>query len=187
MTSRNGVTAAVIVVLGAFLVALPDGRASSDEIQEVAVVNFPDLQQVAGTVFVEGPVRHATLQSLKEILVSPVDRERTTRLINGGVLETDGFTSVVLSLNGRTQGKHVRSGTVGAILVPDEETVVRAFDEEGLVQFPLEVSVSLSPEEPSSFASDPKRLTIAFPRYRVLLYNTGNRTATVNLFAYLSN
>ncbi len=46
MTSRIGVAGAVIVVLGSFLVVLPVGSASSDEIQDVAVVNFPDLQQL---------------------------------------------------------------------------------------------------------------------------------------------
>ena len=187
MTSRIGVAGAVIVVLGSFLVVLPVGSASSDEIQDVAVVNFPDLQQVAGTVSVAGPVRHAVLQSLKGILVSPVGPEETTRLMDGGVLETDGFISVVLSLNGRPKGKIVSSGRIGAILIPEQESIARVFEEEGKAQFALEISAALSPEEAGSFASSPKRSTVAFPRYRVWLYNTGERAVTVNLFAYLTN
>ncbi len=187
MTSRIGVAAAVIVVLGASLVALPDGMASSDEIQEVAVVNFPDLQQVAGTVSVKGPILHATLQQVKEVLVSPVEPKKTTRLIDGGILSTDGFTSIVLGLNGRVQGKTFESGTVGAILIPEEESVIRAFDEEGQVQFPLEVTATLTSGASRSFASAQKKVAVAFPRYRVRFYNTSDRTVTVNLFAYLTN
>lgn len=39
----------------------------------------------------------------------------------------------------------------------------------------------------SRFASRPERFTIAFPHYRVLLYNTTDRTVSVNFFDYLVN
>lgn len=158
-----------------------------EEIQRVLVTNFPDLQQVAGTVSVEGPVRHSTLQRVRDILVPPVEPKETGRLIDGGVLMMDGFTSAVLSLNGQAKGKILRSGTAGAILIPEEETVTRAFEEEGMAQFSLEVSASISSGSSRSFASTPVRLTVGFPRYRVHLYNTSDKTVTVALFAYLTN
>ena len=117
----------------------------------------------------------------------PVEPKEIGRLIDGGILTMDGFTSAVLSLNGQAKGKILRSGTVGAILIPEEETVIRAFEEEGLAQFPLEVSASLSTGASRSFASTPVRLTVAFPRYRVRLYNTSDKSVTVGLFAYLTN
>jgi hypothetical protein len=169
------------------LVAMSPVGAQGEEVQLVRVTNFPALQEVAGTVSVEGPVRHATLQRVKEILVPPVEPKETGQLIDGGVVSMDGFTSVVLSLNGQSKGKILRSGSVGAILIPDEEPVIRAFEEEGQAQFPLEVIASLHAGSPRSFASAPSRLTVGFPRYRLRLYNTSDKTVTVNLFAYLTN
>ena len=185
---RKFVVLALILLSGVLLLGqISSVKGQEEEMKRVIVTNFPELQQVAGTVSVEGPVRHSTLQRVKEILVPPVEPKETGRLIDGGVLTMDGFTSAVLSLNGQTKGKILRSGTAGVILIPDEETVARAFEEEGLAQFPLEVSASISSGASRSFASTPVRLIVAFPRYRVRLYNTSDKTVTVNLFAYLTN
>jgi hypothetical protein len=186
---RGRVVVAGLILSSAvlLLVTLSPVGAQGDEVQRVRVTNFPELQQVGGRVAVEGPVRHATLQRVKEILVPPVEPKETGRLIDGGGLSMDGFTSVVLSLNGQAKGKILRSGVVGAIIVPDEETVIRAFEEEGQPQFALEVIASLHAGTPGSFASAPSRLTVGFPRYRLRLYNTSDKTVTVNLFAYLTN
>jgi len=81
----------------------------------------------------------------------------------------------------------VRSGAVGAILVPEEETITTAFDEDGQIQFPLQVSAVLTSLPLRSFASQQERFTVGFPKYRVHLYNTTEKTATVSLFAYLTN
>jgi len=94
---------------------------------------------------------------------------------------------VVLSLSGRGQGKILKPGSVGAILVPDEEAIIHALEEEGQIQFPLEITAPVEPGEARSFASKQIQHTVGFPRYRVLLYNTSDKTATVNLFAYLTN
>ena len=185
---RKLVVLVLILLCGMLLIGpISSVKGQEDEIRRVIVTNFPEMQQVAGTVSVEGPVRHSTLLRVKEILVPPVEPKETGRLIDGGVLMMDGFTSAVLSLNGQTKGKILRSGSAGAILIPDEETVARAFDEEGLAQFPLEVSAPISSGASRSFASTPVRLTVAFPRYRVRLYNTSDKTVTVSLFAYLTN
>lgn len=179
----------VLLALGSgalVLLLLPAGAARSQEIQHVLVTNFPRTQEVSGTVSVEGPVRHARLQRLKEIAVPPVGRRESTRLIDGGMISTDGFTGVVLSLHGQTRGRVLRAGSVGAILIPDEEPVMRAFEDEGVEQFPLEVSAGLEPGEARSFASSPARHTVGFPRYRVRLYNTGDKTVTATLYAYLT-
>jgi hypothetical protein len=185
---RKVVVYALTLLSGLFLLGqISPVKGQEEEIQRVLVTNFPPLQQVAGTVSVEGPVRHATLQRVKEILVPPVEPKEISRLIDGGVVTADGFTSAVLSLNGQAKGKILRSGTVGAILIPEEETVIRAFEDEGQAQFPLEVSASISSGASRSFASTPVRLTVAFPRYRVRLYNTSDKTVTVDLFAYLTN
>jgi hypothetical protein len=181
------VPAVLLLALAVFLGASDAGRAATQEIQRVFVTNFPDIQRVSGTVAVDGPIRHAALVSVREIRVPPVEPKETGRLIDGGVVSMDGFTSVVISLSGQTQGKVVKSGAVGAILIPEEEAITTAFEEDGQVQFPLEVSATLTPLPLRSFASQQARFTVGFPRYRVHLYNTTEKTATVSLFAYLTN
>lgn len=187
MTGKLTVAIA-LVVSGLIVLALPSGSgAASGEVQDVRVTNFPELQQVKGAVAIEGVVRHASLQTLKQILVPPVQPTQTTRLVDAGVIEGDGFTAIVLSLDGSAKGRILRPGTVGAILIPEEESIARIFQEEGLAHFPLEVNVALVPDAPRSFASEPAPFVLAFPRYRVRLYNTAETTVSVNLFAYLTN
>jgi hypothetical protein len=181
------VLAIIVLAAAVILGATPAGSAAAREIQHVFVTNFPEVQRVAGAVTVDGPVRHASLVSIKEIRVPPVDPKETGRLIDGGIVSMDGFTSVVISLSGQTQGKVVRSGAVGAILVPEEETITVAFDEDGQIQFPLQVSATLTSLPLRSFASQQERFTVGFPKYRVHLYNTTEKTATVSVFAYLTN
>jgi hypothetical protein len=180
-------TAAVAFVAMALVFTAPPLSTAQEKLQDVVVTNFPQIQAVNGTVAVEGVVRHATFKQVREVVVTPVEREKTTRLVDGGELVTDGFTSIVLTLNGRLQGKPLESGTVGAILIPDEESVIRAFDDDGQLQFPLEVAATVGSDGDRSFASEQKRVTIAFPRYRVRFYNTSDKTVTVSLFAYLTN
>jgi len=184
---RTALVALTLVAGLAIAGTTPAGRAATQEIQRVFVTNFPDVQWIKGVVSVDGPVRHAMLVSLKEIHVPPVDPKETGRLIDGGVVSTDGFTSVVLSLSGQTQGKVLRSGAVGAILIPEEENITIAFEADGQIQFPLEVNAALASLPFRSFASQQARFTVGFPRYRVRLYNTTEKTATVSLFAYLTN
>jgi hypothetical protein len=161
------------------------GAAATREILDVQVINFPDPQRVRGAVSIEGTVRHAELVRIPDVIVPPVKPTDTTRLITAGTLVADGFTQAVLSVNGITKGDVLKAGSVGAILVPEEEIVVRTFLEAGQIQFPLEATASVGPGSPY-FASTPERRIVAFPRYRVLLYNTTDKTVTANVFAYLT-
>lgn len=185
-TVRPGIRPLAVAALTvAILLALPLD-AVTQEIQHVLVTNFPPVQSVEGTVTIGAPVPLAAQRAARQIVVPPVGRTQTTRLVSAGVLETDGFPSVVLSLYGETKGAVGRSGSVGAILVPDETGIVTAFDEQGLTHFALEtVAPAVSGVTPL-FASNQTRYTIGFGRYRILLFNETDRTVTVDLVAYLT-
>jgi len=186
MSSRVRTTLWILCSAILLALLLPPGRAISQEIQRVLVTNIPEVQRILGTVSVEGPVRHGRLQSFPEIVVPPVEPTSTRRLIPGGTLAADGFTSVVLSLGGQFKLRDFEPGTVGAILIPEEDPILRAFEENGKILFPLEISSTAgSPLDPYFASSQEARL--GFPRYRVFLYNTSDRAATVILFAYLRN
>lgn len=150
------------------------------------MTNFPMTQRVNGAVAVEGVVHQAALTSLREIEVPPVAPTDVRRLIDGGVVPTDGFGAVVLSLAGQPKGMVRQKGQVGAILFPDEEPIVHTFEEKGLIQFPMEVRADV-PVSAANFNSDLQRNMVGFPRYRVMLYNTTDRTVSVDVYAYLTN
>lgn len=177
----------LLAASAALLVLLLPAGAIADAVQSVLITNWPDHWNVKGTVSIEGPVKHARQAAIREIVVPPVSPKETVRLVQGGLLTTDGFTFMVLSLQGQVQGEVYRAGTVGVFLLPDEEPIVKAFDEKGLMQFSQDVSASGVSSVSPYFASAQPRVPIAFPRYRTYFYNTSDKTVTVNLFAYLTN
>lgn len=177
----------VVAVAAVSLLILAGAAPSQDEILSVRVLNFPSTQQVAGSVSVEGVVRHAQMHRLAEVVVPPVRPTETTRLVQAGTIPADGFTSIILSLDGQTRGKVLQSGAIGCILIPDEESVGRAFEDEGLTPFRLDLTAPSVSGASVHFASGSERLTVAFPRYRVLLYNTTDKSASVNVYAYLTH
>jgi len=164
----------------------PAGGAG-EEPRPVRVVNFPAIQQVKGQIGVEGTVRHAALVTLADLVVPPVEPAETGRLIDGGLLQADGFTSVVLSLGARAGGRALRSGSVGVILIPDEEEITRAFEQDAQVLYPIEINAPLTQGAYRMTAAAQSRHTLGFPRYRVRLYNTTDKVVNATLYAYLTN
>lgn len=178
--------AAAAVLAVAVLPASSQVRRDRGEVVPVTVTNFPDLVRVEGTVSVEGPIDHTTLESLTEVIVPPVRRDDFNHLVDAGQVRTDGFATVVLSLVGELKGPGGRSGEVGVILVPEEERVLRALSERGQFLMPLEVTADPNPGTPY-FAGESKRFAVAYPRYRALLYNHGERTVSVTVHAYMTD
>jgi hypothetical protein len=181
---------AVVIALSLFVVILvltPADEIASHKIEQVFVTNFPKVQTIEGRVSLTESIHQTELRTFKDVLVPPVRPHETTRLIDAGVLDTTGFPAVVLSLHGITKGDVTRPGTVGAILFPDEERIQQGFNERGLTPFSLEAAANGVSADTPYFVSAQPRYGIAFTRYRVLLYNTTDKTVTVDLYAYLTN
>jgi hypothetical protein len=177
----------LLLVAAAAFVLSPAGTAIAQDIRSVFVTNFPKTFNISGTVSVDGPVKQAKLAALREVVVPPVNPKDTVRLIQGGIVESDGFAVMVLSLQGQVKGEVFRAGTAGVFLLPDEEPIVHAFEEKGLMQFATEVNAAGVSGAAPYFASTSSRTQVAFPRYRSYFYNTSDKTVTVNLYAYLTN
>ena len=187
MVRRSVLGVLALAGIALLLLFTPSGEVVSQSVRQVFVTNFPDRQTIDGSVSIDGPVELSRLVRIEDITLPPIRREDTTRLLEAGTLEVDGFPSVVLSLHGVVKGHVGRVGTVGVILLPDEPTIQEAFDEHGLMHFYLEAAAGGVSAKTPYFASEQPRHTVAFPRYRVLLYNTTDKTVSVNLFAYLTN
>jgi len=177
-----------ITLAGAVLVLLllPVGQAISSDILQVYITNWPTSQTVKGEMVVTAPVPLATQVSFLEIIVPPVPRNETTRLIEAGTLVTEGFPSIVLSLHGEVRGQAQKTGAVGVILIPDEKSIQDAFDDQGAIHFALETEAAGINSKTPYFASKQPSYTVAFSSYKILLYNTTDKTVTANLYAYLS-
>lgn len=182
---KTWVPAVLLLVFGLFLgLAF---RTLAAELQQVFVENFPELQKIEGKVGVEGVIRHSQLVSREELQVTPSRRNAASDLTPAGVVESDGFTHVVLSLSGEVRDRYFEPGTVGALLVPDVEPVLNALREAGRLDFPLEVAVNVDPKTGSRFASKSTPALLAFPRYRVYLYNTSDKSVEAHLYVYLTH
>jgi hypothetical protein len=183
------VPALILVVVG-ILVFVPGPKAeygSSDSASDVTVTNFPDVQKVEGDVTVKGPLSHARLVRKESIIVPPSRRGDPTQMVQAGEVTTDGFSHVVLSLQGEVADAGYRGGTVGAVLVPDEEPVIRALNQAGRIEFPAEVVAQLVPGTGGYFGSKPTDNVVGFPRYRVYLYNSSGHGVQANLYVYMTN
>jgi hypothetical protein len=185
---RKPVAIALLLVAAAALFVLtPHGAALAEEARSVFVTNFPDVFRIKGTVTVDGPVKQAKYSALREVVVPPINPKDTVRLIQGGIIESDGFSGMVVGLQGQTKGEVYRAGTVGVYLLPDEDAIVKVYEEKGQTPFAFELTVSGVSGASPYFASSGNRLSVGFPRYRTYFYNTSDKTVSVNLYAYLTN
>lgn len=182
-----------LVLLAALVVLLtlfPDeaAPASRDEPTAVSVVNFPRVQRVAldQPVAIEGKVqisRQAQGMSFEETVVAAVPRDDPAKLLSIGTLRTDGYGRLVLSFTGELRGRGA-AGKAGVLLVPDVEEAGRALVE-GRYLLPLHVEQTV-PADAGWTAASSEPLPVAFPSYRVYLYNDSGRTAAMRVYAYLS-
>lgn len=180
-------------VLLSLLVLLPSGatRAPQEDqaggVDMVAVSNFPKVQEVQGSVSVTSVTPHGQLVRKEGVIVTPVRRNDTNALISGGTIETEGFTEAMLSLQGEFKDSLFGPGTIGVVLVPDEEPIVRAMMDGRHIEFPLEVAAQVATGDSPYFNSAQARVPLGFARYRVYFYNSSNKGAEVNLYVYLAN
>jgi len=175
---------AILSLTGLMVLA---ARPVDNAIQQVEVINFPEVQRFQGDIDIKGPIAHSQLLRREKVVVPPVGRADTTGLIQADPALTDGFTDVVLNLEGEIKGGQFSPGAVGAVLLPDEDPVLRALKEEGLYLFPLEITAHPTPTGPRTFSAETVRSIVGFPRYRIFFYNQTDRTAEVSLYLYLTH
>lgn len=160
---------------------------AQDRVAPVEVVNFPTVQQIDGTVEIDGPIPTASAVRFQEVVVTPVERSATTRLVLVGSVATEGFAWATVSLAGEIKGTTTRAGTVGAVLVPAEDPVQRALTEDGLYLFPLEAAAPVEVGERGWVVDQKSRLSVAFPRYNLYLYNSTDKSVGATVWVYLSS
>jgi hypothetical protein len=187
MLRSRRLAAAVVLGVGLLLAHAPAPSSSAAEPEQVIVTNFPETQAVTGSVSVPEPIPQSELVRRIDVIVPSVARSDTTQLTEAGILEAEGFTHVVVGLRGEVQGNLGQDGAVGVLLVPEEPPVIRALREEGRFDFAREVRAEVTRAERGYFASQQTRFLLGFPRYRVLLYNTSDRSVSADVYLYLTN
>lgn len=151
---------------------------------EVNIKNFPETQQIKGSVSVEGTTKSITKEGL---IVPTSQRAELSEMVYAGTIETDGFTSLLISLQGEMRNDVFSSGTIGVLLVPDQGSILRILRDAKRVQFPIECKAQTKSGDSIYFESEQVQQRIAFSRYKMYLYNTANKQAEANVYLYLSN
>jgi len=159
----------------------------SAEPLNVHVNNLPETLEIKGTVSIDGPVSHVRFMKKEAILVPPSRRAEASEMIHAGSIGAGGFTSITLSLQGEVKSGSSGAGTVGVILIPDEEPILRAFREAKRIQYAIESTCKLNSGEPGYFNAEQVQQRLSFPHYRIYLYNTTGKTVESNLYMSLTH
>jgi len=183
---RSFVYCFVFLVCSIFALLIAPSHALSAEIT-VQVENWPETHKVKGSVSVDGPVSHTKFERREAIVVPPSRRAEPAEMAHAGWIESDGFTTITLSLQGEVKGGSAGTGTVGVLLIPDEEPIVRAFREARRLQFAIECVSHLKSGDPIFFNAEQVQQRLTFPRYKIFLYNTMSKTVEANLFITFIN
>ena len=154
------------------------------ELTRTVVVNLENPHPIVGNVAVPAPIPHSDMAAMVDVVVAPAGRTQTSLWTEVGSITTEGFTSAVLSLHGQLRGSTGGGGVVAVVLVPEEENILRALAE-GEVHLELEATADPVQGDTMYFSGSRAALPIAFPEYRVFLYNTTDRSASVDVYAYL--
>lgn len=170
-----------VLALLCLVAVLPTG---AEPPEEIYIVNFPDQQEVRGTVSVDGAIPHSRMERFENLVVTPVKRSEYTNLQEIGVLDAAGFSAAVVSVVGEVKGTGAAGGKVGVLMLPDEEPILRAFRDDGQILLALDVEADTKPGASSTFAAK-KTKEVAFPRYRVFFYNEGPSSVLASAYVYL--
>jgi hypothetical protein len=124
------------------------------------------------------------LVKYEDVVVAPVERHDTTQIVDAGVIETDGFTHIVLCIGGEMKNRPTKGGKIGVVLVPDMYPFDEALENQGRFVFPIEATAEVTATDQVIFESAQIRAPVAFPRYRAYVYNGTDAVAGVWIYAY---
>ena len=161
--------------------ALLLSHARSAETLNVHVDNLPETQQVRGSVSVDNPISHVKFMKKEAIVVPPARRAEASDMAHAGTVEAEGFTSITLSLQGEIKSGSASAGSIGVLLIPDEDPILRAFRGAKHLQYAIECVSNLKSGDPAYFSAEQVQQRMSFPRYRIYLYNTTSKTVEANL------
>jgi hypothetical protein len=159
----------------------------------IARPRFAPIALVALIALVPSPAPRAdgplfeydgALAAVRRVSIPTVPRSEVAQLVDGGVFDCDGYKSLVLNLAGEIKDSAPKAGKIGAILVPDVEPFVQAFQQLGLLPVTIEIDVTIKPGGNGYYMAEPKRADVGFPRYRVLFFNETGAAVTASFFAY---
>jgi hypothetical protein len=166
--------------------AFPASSAHSGETLNVHVENLPETQRIKGSVSIDSPISHIKFVKKEAIVVPPSRRTEASEMAHAGIVGADGFTSITLSLQGEVKSGSAGAGTIGVLLIPDEEPILRTFREAKRLQYAIECVSRLNSGDPIYFSAEQVQQRMSFPHYRIYLYNTTNKTVEANLYMTLT-
>ena len=122
--------------------------------------------------------------SFERVFVPPVQRDDVGQLVDAGTISTDGFSELVFSIGGEFKENVPDHGTIGVLLIPDKDMFEHLLRSEAEFAFPLEIKTEIGKLQKAIFISEQQTARVAFPAYRVYLYNETPSAARVSVFIY---
>ncbi len=168
----------------ACLFSMPIVGVADEVARRVEVTNLPEIQRIRGKVAIEGLPASSSFIVREGKAVPPVGRTESPHLIDLGTLEVEGFQRMTLSLHVESQGRVTKAGKVGILLLPDREPIRQSLRLEDQILLACELGVELPIGSIPVAAQE--SFDVAFPRYRLLLYNESNASARVDTYLYLT-
>ena len=176
-----------LVVLTIAVLAAASQSADERPPMDVRVTNLPDVQHVTGRVTVAEAVRidpasiGPFFRSFSEDSLPPSSKAEVRRWRAFGTLDTRGVAELVLTLTVETDRNTItRPGKVGVVLLPDTGAIVRAKEDESQLLLAIESAALITGPSKLTYASTPVRALVAFPSYRVYLYNETDANVKLN-------
>ncbi len=116
----------------------------------------------------------------RAIVVAPTPRESVPNLVDVGTIDCEGFDHLVFNFALEMKGPVESGGAVGAIVLPEVFPYDRAVRNLQLLPAAAELIIPL--EGGSAYLTARQlRLDVGFPRYRVLIWNSGRTSVTATL------
>ncbi|MBP7148582.1 MAG: hypothetical protein KBD01_13660 [Acidobacteria bacterium] len=125
-------------------------------------------------------IQSNTFSGLRGLIVPPTLCTDVGNLVDGGILDVEGFGFITLNMAGESKGPG--AGDVLAILVPNVAPFDVAYQQLGLVPVSLEMTARFN-SGPGYFMAKQRKFEAGFPQYRVFFCNTSQATVQIAFFA----
>jgi hypothetical protein len=164
---------ALVLWLGA-----ASGAAAAEE--KTIIINFPELLNTRDV----NSIPKTVLKKIESVEVGRLSPSEVIDLSDKKhIIDTDGYTRATISMFGFPKATNFSDCTVGVILLPNEESIWRAWREDRVMVLAKDVSARVSSR--NKYFDVATEVSIDFPSYMAGFYNTCGTNVELSLFAYL--
>ena len=146
---------------------------------EVYITNFPE-KLITQDV---NSIPNTALRKIENVEVGTFTSMEVMDLSPKYLLDTDGYTKANVSLFGFPKAKDFADCHVGFVLLPNEETILKAWQVDRAMILSKELTTKVT--DKTKYFQGQIEIDIHFPSYMVGFFNTCATNVEVNMYSYL--